>query len=84
MLWLWRRLEATTLIQPLACEPPYAAGTVLKRLIIIIIININGQKVLSKFIKLCSQNTRGLSQKKQKAWRPSFNIIVRNYVQAES
>ena len=26
MLWLWRRLVATALIQPLAWEPPYAAG----------------------------------------------------------
>ena len=26
LLWLWRRPVATTLIQPLAWEPPYAAG----------------------------------------------------------
>ena len=26
LLWLWRRLAATALIQPLAWEPPYAAG----------------------------------------------------------
>jgi len=25
LLWLWRRLVATALIQPLAWEPPYAA-----------------------------------------------------------
>ena len=25
-LWLWRRLEATAPIRPLALEPPYAAG----------------------------------------------------------
>ena len=25
LLWLWRRLVATTPIQPLAWEPPYAA-----------------------------------------------------------
>ena len=30
-LWLWCRLAAAVLIQPLAWEPPYAAGTVLKR-----------------------------------------------------
>ena len=24
LLWLWRRLEATATIQPLAWEPPYA------------------------------------------------------------
>ena len=26
-LWLWRRPAATALIQPLAWEPPYAAGS---------------------------------------------------------
>jgi len=26
LLWLWRRLVATAPIQPLAWEPPYAAG----------------------------------------------------------
>jgi len=26
LLWLWRRLAATTPIRPLAWEPPYAAG----------------------------------------------------------
>jgi len=26
LLWLWRRLAATTPIQPLAWEPPYAEG----------------------------------------------------------
>ena len=26
LLWLWHRLAATALIQPLAWEPPYAAG----------------------------------------------------------
>ena len=31
LLWLWHRLAATALIQPLAWEPPYAAGTALKR-----------------------------------------------------
>ena len=31
LLWLWHRLAATAPIQPLACEPPYAAGAVLKR-----------------------------------------------------
>ena len=31
LLWLWRRLAATALIGPLAWEPPYASGTVLKR-----------------------------------------------------
>ena len=30
-LWLWHRLAATAPIQPLAWEPPYAAGTALKR-----------------------------------------------------
>ena len=30
LLWLWCRLEATALIQPLAWEPPYATGTALK------------------------------------------------------
>ena len=25
LLWLWRRLVATALIQPLAWEPPYAS-----------------------------------------------------------
>ena len=27
LLWLWRRLEATALIGPLAWDPPYAAET---------------------------------------------------------
>ena len=31
LLWLWRRLAAAALIQPLAWEPPYAAGAALKR-----------------------------------------------------
>ena len=31
LLWLWRRLVATVPIGPLAGEPPYAAGTALKR-----------------------------------------------------
>ena len=31
LLWLWCRPVATELIQPLTWEPPYAAGTVLKR-----------------------------------------------------
>ena len=31
LLWLWHRLAATALIQPLAWEPPYAAGAALKR-----------------------------------------------------
>ena len=30
-LWLWCRLTAVALIQPLAWEPPYAAGAALKR-----------------------------------------------------
>ena len=31
LLWLWRRPGATALIQPLAWEPPYAAGAALKK-----------------------------------------------------
>ena len=31
LLWLWRRPVATALIGPLAREPPYAAGSALKR-----------------------------------------------------
>ena len=31
LLWLWCRLAATALIQPLAWEPPYASGSALKR-----------------------------------------------------
>ena len=30
LLWLWRRPAATTLIRPLAWEPPYAAGAAQK------------------------------------------------------
>ena len=30
LLWLWCRLVATTLVRPLAWEPPYAAGVALK------------------------------------------------------
>ena len=30
LLWLWRGLEATVLIRPLAWEPPYAAGAATK------------------------------------------------------
>ena len=30
-LWLWRRPAATSQIQPLAWEPPYATGAALKR-----------------------------------------------------
>ena len=31
LLWLWHRPAATSLIRPLAWEPPYAVGVVLKR-----------------------------------------------------
>ena len=31
LLWLWYRLVATALIQPLAWEPPRAAGVALKK-----------------------------------------------------
>ena len=31
LLWLWRRLAAIAAIRPLAWEPPYTAGTALKR-----------------------------------------------------
>ena len=31
LLWLWYRPAAVALIRPLAWEPPYAAGTALKR-----------------------------------------------------
>ena len=30
LLWLWRRLAAAAPIQPLAWEPPHAAGVALK------------------------------------------------------
>ena len=30
LLWLWRRTAAISPIQPLAWEPPYAAGVALK------------------------------------------------------
>ena len=32
LLWLWRRPAATALIQPLAWEPPCAAGAALKKI----------------------------------------------------
>ena len=31
LLWLWGRLTATTLIPPLAWEPPYAVSMALKK-----------------------------------------------------
>ena len=31
LLWLWHRPAATALIRPLAWEPPYAMGVVLKK-----------------------------------------------------
>ena len=31
LLWLWCRLVAIALIQPLAWEPPYAMGAALKK-----------------------------------------------------
>ena len=31
LLWLWCRLAAVAQIQPLAWEPPYAAGVALKK-----------------------------------------------------
>ena len=31
LLWLWCRLAATVLVQPLAWEPPYVVGATLKR-----------------------------------------------------
>ena len=31
LLWLWRRPAATAQIQPLAWEPPYAAGIAIKK-----------------------------------------------------
>ena len=30
LVWLWRRLAATALIQPVPWEPPYAVGSALK------------------------------------------------------
>ena len=30
LLWLWHRLVATAVIQPLAWEPPYVTGVTLK------------------------------------------------------
>ena len=41
LLWLWRRPVATAPIRPLAWEPPYAAGVVLK----------SGEKIKLKSIK---------------------------------
>ena len=41
LLWLWCRLAAVALIRPLAWEPPYAAGVVLK----------SGEKIKLKSIK---------------------------------
>ena len=32
VLWLWHKLVATALIQPLVWEPPYAEGAALKNL----------------------------------------------------
>ena len=32
LLWLWCRLAAVALIQPLAWEPPYDAGAALKKI----------------------------------------------------
>ena len=32
LLWLWCRLAAAALIQPLAWEPPYAMGAALKKI----------------------------------------------------
>ena len=31
LVWLWRRPATTALIQPLAWEPPYAAGATLEK-----------------------------------------------------
>ena len=31
LLWLWQRLAAVALIQPLAWEPPYVSGIALKK-----------------------------------------------------
>ena len=31
LLWLWCRLVTTVQIQTLACEPPYAVGSALKK-----------------------------------------------------
>ena len=31
LLWLWHKLEATALIQPLAWEPSYAMGAALEK-----------------------------------------------------
>ena len=31
LLWLWRKLAATTLIRPLAWEPPYATGVAVEK-----------------------------------------------------
>ena len=37
LLWLWYRLGAAALIQPLAWEPPYAVGVALKKNILLFI-----------------------------------------------
>ena len=48
LLWLWHKLEATALIQPLAWEPSYAMGEALKK---------KTKKALCKLVK-CHINTK--------------------------
>ena len=55
LLWLWRRLEATAVIRPLAWEPPYALEAALEK-----------AKRQSKQTK---QNKTKTSQKKKKKKR---------------
>ena len=53
LLWLWLWLAATSLIRPLAWEPPYAMGVTLKRQKKKILNNmIYSQNVFSESIKL--------------------------------
>ena len=60
LLWLWHRLAAASLIQPLAWEPPYAAGVALKsKIIIIIIIQRNRNKL--KDFEIKSGVTKGIT-----------------------
>mgnify|MGYP007088182029 CR=1 FL=1 len=79
MPWLWCRPAATAPIEPLAWEPPYAAGAALRRQIIIIIIIIVRRRsvaFVASVINECIQNKSMHTKYRPKKITENMNIVV--------
>ena len=72
LLWLWCRLEAVALIQPLAWEPPCAMGKALKK-------QKQSQKKKKKKLQLGCCDNQGCTthgQKSVTAWERSAEMVA--------